>query len=111
MLGVLNDVPHALLKEFGHKRSSVLGGTQFVLNILRGNDELLPRRDTEVLKQCIRRGWKIMHGDVGREELNDDVETIETRRLFPGNVTLRFLIRRNGSERLSGHGKGYERVA
>ncbi len=105
MLGILNDVPHALLEEFGRKRSSVLGGTQFVLNVLhKEKDELFSRWDTEVLKQCIHHGWEIMHGGIWREELNNDVKTIETWRFFRANVTLHFLIRHNRSERLSGHG-------
>jgi hypothetical protein len=92
MLGILNDVPNALLEEFGCKRSSVLGGTEFILNVLhKENDELFPRQDTEVLKQCICHGWEILHGGVWREELNNNVETIKTWHLFHGNITLHFL--------------------
>jgi hypothetical protein len=70
MLGMLNDVPNALLKEFGHKRSSVLGCAQFVLDILhQENDEFLTGQDTRVLKQCIHCSWKIIHGGIRREEL------------------------------------------
>jgi hypothetical protein len=94
MLGILNDVPNALLEEFGCKRSSVLGGTLFVLNVLcKENDELFPRRDTEVLKQCICHGWEIMHGSIWREELNNDVETrnMAPLPLHQCNITLHFL--------------------
>jgi hypothetical protein len=55
MLGILNDVPHALLKELGHKTSSVLGCAQFVLDILhQENDEFcfLTEEDTEVLNNA-----------------------------------------------------------
>jgi hypothetical protein len=64
-----------------------------ILDVLcQENDELFPGQDTEVLKQCVHHGWKIIHGSIEREELNDNVMTIEAQLLFRGNVTLHFLI-------------------